>query len=233
MREMSVLEDYEIVDAALRDRLAVLKADIDSMVSGGGDEPSVEPVWIVNPEGISWDDVYLQADGTPQEGSFRISGDYADVVCLSTPYYTEDIVKQWVYRLVSGNPNNRTSRVFLSPIKCSEYNKLRIKYCVRHYGDGLSGFANILIIKDIDPVASTIGETYRIMDFGPEYAAAINGSGCPPYYQNEWSSIGQNANSDEWKLVDIDVGDIDEFYLGFQVSWNYALAIMYIQLVKE
>lgn len=66
MREISVLEDYEIVDAALRDRLAVLKADIDSMTGGG--KPHTQVSCIIG-------------DGNS----------YIDTGICPSPYYTVEI----------------------------------------------------------------------------------------------------------------------------------------------
>lgn len=192
-------------------------------------EPSVEPVWIVNPDGTTWDDMYLQTDGTPQEGSFRISGDYADFSFMSN--YSEEVINTWVYKLVYGG-DGVGSMVFISPIDCSNYSKLRIKYYVCLRGVYDMAYANVMLIKDIDANSNTIGETYNTIDLKTAYAAAINGNGIPSRDSDTFPSIGQNADNEAWKYIDIDVSDIDEFYLGFRV-FGIDMYIVSIQLTNE
>lgn len=213
MREMSVLEDYEIVDAALRDRLAVLKADIDSMTGGGG----VIIPYIINPHvelsNASWDTVYLNGKGAGQSG-YTDLGNWNYDNFFKPNIYGTTINGEWftsIPRLGGWHYyGDYAGMVFNSPINCRDYKYLKIKYYITPHDSCVYNRAYINLAKD-----TAVGEdsqtanNYRTVELCPEFGFVADSNKGNPLY---------NAEHEYWEWVTIDIGDIDEFY--FSVSFN-------------
>lgn len=239
-KQMSTLEDYEVVDLYARACADALVIEIKGL--GGNvidpeepdtpEEPDIpdvpdvpdepiepgEPVYIVNPDGGKvFNNLYLQVDGTPMEyHPSSIYGEQAMVYRRDDDALSDSIV----WKIMNGYDEYR-SLIFTSILDCRAYSKLRVKYHTNDKKAYTNYMTNILLISRYEIVGNNseqVIEYHDIIDVSKHDYIPTD---------NTWST---NADSTEWEWIEIDISEIDSLYLGFR-SWG-TFAISAVQLAN-
>lgn len=187
-----------------------------------------EKVYLVHPDGTDWDSTFLNSDGTPQSGYTNINLWSDDFFKYKGDTYTSgENTYEYECKIAAGH-NAQFVMMFDDPINCVGYDRLRVKFYTWAAGNISVAYEESVIYLCKDKTLSGRFPANRY--FAVDVAQGVN----TPYqkYYADASDYIIMGDSDHpgWQWIDIDIRDIDEFYLSFYTTIFFYIAE--VQLIK-
>lgn len=240
--EVKYVKIWNQNDKLILDLIPVMKKDgtlcMYNKVNGGlfysDGEPFIsayeeeEKVYLVHPDGTDWNSTFLNSDGTPQSG-------YTNIYLWNDDFfkYKGDTYKsrgntyEYECKIVAGH-NAQFVMMFDDPINCVGYDRLRVKFYTWAHANINVAYKESFIYLCKDKTLSGRFPANRYFEANVAQGVSTNRQ----KYYNDASNGIIMGDSDHpgWQWIDIDIRDIDEFYLSFYTTIYFYIAE--VQLVK-
>lgn len=187
-----------------------------------------EKVYLIHPDGTDWDSTFLNSDGTPQSGYINLNLWQDNFFKYKGDIYTSGgNTYEYACKIDVGH-NSPFVMMFNDPINCVGYDRLRAKFYTFEHSTNIAAYKESIIYLCKDKTLNGIFPANRYFDVDLSQGVSIYNQ----KYYGDASNFVIMGDSDHpaWQWIDLDIRDIDEFYLSFYTTLYFYIAE--VQLVK-